>query len=137
MMQITGIGRLGRDPELRFTASGKAVCSPSVAFDEGFGDRKKTHWAKVECWEKTAEAVSQYCTKGSQVYVQGRLELEEWQDRDGKPRVTLKVVAGRVEFLSGGGNGNGSGYRQERQEPTPEASESSPSNSQADDDVPF
>lgn len=102
--KITIIGNLGRDPELRYTPQGDAVCDFSVAVN----DRKKdksgdfqdvTTWFKVTFWGKQGENASKYLTKGRQVYVEGRLQLEEWTDRDGNSRQTLAIRGSELQFI--------------------------------------
>ena len=106
--KITIVGNLGRDPELRYTPQGNAVCNFSVATNEKRRDRNGemqdiTTWFRITLWGKQAENASKYLTKGSPVYVEGRLKVEEWTDRDGKGRYTLEVNATDMQFLSGGG----------------------------------
>jgi single-strand DNA-binding protein len=101
---ITIVGHLGRDPELRYTPQGKAVCDFSVATSEKFRDTERTTWFKVTAWDKTAESVAKYLRKGSLAYVAGRLSLEDWTDRDGKDRQTLVVSANDIKFLGGQNN---------------------------------
>ena len=100
MNTVALIGRVGQDPQVRNTGGGKTVANFSLAVDEGFGDRKVTHWIPVVAWEKTAELISQYVSKGSQLAVEGRLQVRSWEDRDGNKRQTTEVVANRVDFLS-------------------------------------
>jgi single-strand DNA-binding protein len=97
---VSLIGRLGRDPETRHTQGGKTVTNFSVAVDEGFGDRKQTYWIPVVAWEKTAEAAGKYLKKGSQVAVEGRLQVRSWDDKEGNKRTTTEVVANRLDFLT-------------------------------------
>lgn len=107
------IGNLGRDPELRFTPSGVAVCEFSVACSERWNDRngqaqERTEWVRVTAWNKTAEAVGNYLAKGSKVYVSGRAQTDEYE-KDGVKRWSTKLVANKVLFLDskgGGGQGN-------------------------------
>ena len=101
MRKFTGIGRLGRDPELKQTRGGTSVSSVSVAFDDGYGDRKSTLWIKLEFWGKQAENFCRFLSKGDQIYAEGRLDIEEWKDRDGKDRFTMKVTGSRFEFFGG------------------------------------
>ncbi|HLM03435.1 MAG TPA: single-stranded DNA-binding protein [Pyrinomonadaceae bacterium] len=108
--KITIVGNLGRDPELRYTPQGNAVCNFSVATNEKRRDRNGemqdiTTWFRITLWGKQAENASKYLTKGSPVYVEGRLKVEEWTDRDGKGRYTLEVNATDMQFISGGGRG--------------------------------
>ena len=122
------IGNLGQDPEMRETASGQAVGNFSVATSEKVGkgeDREeKTEWHRVIVWGKTAEVCGQYLTKGSKVYVEGRLQTRDWEDKEGNPKRTTEVVAYKVLFLSGKGEGGGGSKRE-----TPPAPN--------DDDFPF
>lgn len=105
--KIIVIGNLGRDPELRYTPQGNAVCNFSVATSEKKRDKagelqEITTWFRVTTWNKQAENASKYLTKGRPVYVEGRLRIEEWTDRDGKNRYTLEVNATDLQFLGGG-----------------------------------
>ena len=105
------IGNLGADPEMRFTANGRAVATMNVACNRRYttqdGDsREETEWVRVVAWAKLAELVSQYLSKGSQVYVEGRMQTREWQDREGQRRFTTEVVARDVQFLDRRGGGN-------------------------------
>ena len=105
--KITLVGNLGRDPELRYTPQGTPVCSFSMATNERRKDKSgemqdQTTWFKVTLWGRQAETASQYLTKGKPVYIEGRLRVEEWTDRDGKPRHTLEVNATDMQFIGGG-----------------------------------
>jgi single-strand DNA-binding protein len=98
------VGNLGRDPELRYTPQGNPVCNFSMATNERRRDKAGeqqdiTTWFRVTVWGKQAENVSKYLAKGRRVYVQGRLHVEDWSDRDGKQRYTLEVNASDVHFL--------------------------------------
>jgi single-strand DNA-binding protein len=102
------IGNLGHDPELRYTQGGTAVCNFSIAtsrkWKEKTGETKEeTEWIKCVAWGRTAEALKEYCSKGKQLFVQGRLQTREWEDRDGNKRFTTEVVVETVKFLGGGG----------------------------------
>jgi len=105
--KIILVGNLGRDPELRYTAQGTPVCSFSVATSERRKDKTgemqdQTTWFRVTLWGRQAENASQYLTKGRPVYIEGRLRVEEWTDRDGKPRQSLEVHGTEMHFLGGG-----------------------------------
>jgi single-strand DNA-binding protein len=107
--KIIVIGNLGRDPELRYTPQGTAVCNFSVATSEKKRDKagelqEVTTWFRVTTWNKNAENASKYLTKGRPVYVEGRLRVEEWTDRDGKNRYTLEVNATDLHFIGSGQN---------------------------------
>jgi single-strand DNA-binding protein len=114
--QITAIGRLGRDAELRYTPNGKAVCSFSVATDDGYGDNKKTVWIKCSLWNERAEKLSQYLTKGQVVFVEGRFssddagECKTWTDQKGKVHASYEIMVNEIKLLPGGpkrGEGEG------------------------------
>ena len=100
MNNVSLIGRLGKDPEVRNTSSGKTVANFTLAVDYGFGDRKTTSWIPVQVWEKTAELAGKFLAKGSQVAVEGRLQQRSWEDRDGNTRSVLEVVGDRLDFLT-------------------------------------
>jgi len=106
--KITLVGNLGRDPELRYTPQGTPVCSFSLATNERRRDKNTgenndtTTWFRVTLWGRQAETASQYLTRGRPVYIEGRLRVEEWTDRDGKPRHTLEVHATDMQFIGGG-----------------------------------
>ena len=102
--KIILVGYLGRDPELRYTPQGDAVCNFSVATSEKRKDRAGemqdiTTWFRVTVWRRQAELANQYLAKGRQVYVEGRLRQEEFTDRDGNRRTTLEVQASDIQFL--------------------------------------
>ena len=104
--RIIVVGNLGRDPELRYTPQGSAVCSFSVATNEKRRDKAGemqdvTTWFRVTLWNKQAENASKYLTKGSSVYIEGRLRVEEWTDRDGKTRSSLEINATDMQFIGG------------------------------------
>lgn len=107
--KIILVGNLGRDPELRYTPQGTPVCSFSLATNERRKDRNTgenndiTTWFRVTLWGRQAETASQYLQRGRPVYIEGRLRVEEWTDRDGKPRHTLEVHATDMQFIGGGG----------------------------------
>jgi single-strand DNA-binding protein len=108
------IGNLGRDPELRYTQSGQAVANFSLATSENWNDKtsgeriERTEWHRIVAWGKTAELCSQYLSKGRTVYVEGRLQTREYEDKEGIKRRTTEIVASNVTFLgSRGGEGGG------------------------------
>lgn len=115
MNSVSIIGRLGRDPELRHTQSGKPVCGLRVAVDDG-KDRPPV-WLSVSAWGKTAELCNQYLTKGRQVAVEGRLTVREWADRDGNKRTSTEVTAHRVHFLGSPSDGEQRRQRPQRENP--------------------
>ena len=136
------VGNLGRDAELRSTTSGTSVATISIATTDVWNDKtgnkqEKTEWHRVVLWGKTAETLQEYLLKGRQIYVEGRLQTREWQDRDGNKRYTTETRADRVVLLGGRGNsaGDGSGGSQERQAEPP--SGSGDTGGLTEDDIPF
>ncbi len=122
--KIILVGNLGRDPELRYTPQGVAVCNFSMATNEKKRDKSGeladvTTWFRVTLWRQQAENAAKYLTKGSPVYIEGRLRVEEWQDRDGKDRYTLEVQGSDMQFLGSGGSRSSDEYSgQQSNEPT-------------------
>lgn len=104
------IGRLGADPELRYTQGGQPVCSLRIATDESYTDKdgnrvERTEWHSVVAFGKTADHCNQYLRKGSLVYVEGKLTTRKWQDQNGQDRYTTEIRAERVQFLEKRENG--------------------------------
>ena len=144
--RIILVGNLGRDPELRYTPQGTPVCSFTLATNERRKDRAGenqdvTTWFRVTLWGRQAETASQYLSKGRPVYIEGRLRVEEWTDKDSKQRYTLEVHATDMQFIGGRGDeaGGGGGHS-----PRPDSSSgggrSEPSSGGediSDDDIPF
>ena len=98
------IGRLGKDPELKYTTGGKAVAELSIATSEKWRDAKgelqeRVEWHRVTLWDKQAENAAKYLSKGSQACVRGRIQTEKWTDNDGTNRHTTKIIAEHIEFL--------------------------------------
>jgi single-strand DNA-binding protein len=133
------IGNLGKDPEVRYTASGTAVAGFSLATSERFKGKNgewedRTEWHNITLWGRLAEIAGEYLAKGKTVYIEGRLQTRKWQDKDGRDRYTTEVVGEKMQMLSGKGEGGGRpGGRQESQEPAGyEEPVFNP-----DDDIPF
>jgi single-strand DNA-binding protein len=106
------VGNLGRDAELRYTPGGAAVATLNMATTEVWNDKagqkqEKTEWHRVVLWGKSAETLSEYLTKGKQIYVEGRLQTRQWDDKDGNKRYTTEIRGDRIVLLSGGGGGMG------------------------------
>ena len=104
------VGNLGRDSELRFTPGGAAVATLNLATTEVWNDKQgqkqeKTEWHRVVLWGKQAESLQEYLTKGKQIYVEGRLQTRQWDDKDGNKKYTTEVKADRITLLGGGGGG--------------------------------
>ena len=111
------VGNLGRDAELRYTPGGAPVATLNMATTEIWNDKggqrqEKTEWHRVVLWGKTAESLNEYLTKGKQIYVEGRLQTRQWDDKDGNKRYTTEIRGDRVVLLGGGGGGAGGGGRQ-------------------------
>lgn len=106
--KIMIIGNLGRDPEVRYSQSGNAVCNLSVAVTEkvkdGDGWKDATEWFRVVTFGKTAENAGKYLAKGRQVYVEGRLRTQKYKDKDGVEKQSTEVIAYAIQFLGGGGD---------------------------------
>ena len=104
------IGRLGRDPETRYTGGGQAVANFSVATDESYKDKngerqKRTEWHKIVVWGKQAEIAQQYLKKGSLIFIEGRIQSREWQDKEGQKRTSFEIVANNFRMLGGRAEG--------------------------------
>ena len=112
------VGNLGRDAELRYTPGGAAVATLNMATTEVWNDKQgqrqeKTEWHRVVLWGKSAESLTEYLTKGKQIYVEGRLQTRQWDDKDGNKRYTTEIRGDRIVLLGGGGArgaGGGGGY---------------------------
>jgi single-strand DNA-binding protein len=150
------IGNLTRDPELRHTPKGTAVSEISLAINRNWTNeqgqkQEETTFVEVTLWGRQAEVVQQYVTKGSPIYIEGRLQLDSWDDKEtGKKRSKLRVIGENFQFLSGkpgattGGNGGGYSERpaassapQQRSGPPQGASAAPADDFQEDDDIPF
>jgi len=106
------VGNLGRDAELRYTPGGAAVATLNMATTEVWNDKagqkqEKTEWHRVVLWGKSAESLAEYLTKGKQIYIEGRLQTRQWDDKDGNKRYTTEIRGDRVVLLGGGGGGGG------------------------------
>ena len=132
------VGNLGRDPEVRHTASGTPVANFTMATTERWSDaasgerKEKTEWHRVVVWGKQAEIAGEYLRKGRQVYVEGALQTREWTDREGNKRQTTEIRAQRFQMLGGRGEADGA--------PAPEAAVSElaePERTYGEDDIPF
>ena len=106
------VGNLGRDAELRYTPGGSAVATLNMATTEVWNDKQgqrqeKTEWHRVILWGKQAESLQEYLTKGKQIYVEGRLQTRQWDDKEGNKRYTTEIKADRITLLGGGGGRGG------------------------------
>ena len=106
------VGNLGRDPEVRYSANGNAIANVTIATTESWKDRQsgerqeKTEWHRVVFFSRLAEIAGEYLKKGSQVYIEGRLQTRKWEDRDGNERYTTEIVANEMQMLGGRGGGD-------------------------------
>lgn len=136
------IGHLGQDPEVKYMPSGQAVCNISVATTESWNDKnsgekvEKTEWHRVVFFRRLAEIAGEYLRKGSQVYVEGRLQTRKWQDQSGSDRYTTEIVANDMQML--GSKGSGAAMMQEApSSPEPVQATAGSSTDDFDDDIPF
>ena len=131
------IGRLGQDPEVKFTQSGTAVVNFSIATSETWKDKdsgekqEKTEWHKVVAWRRLAEICGEYLHKGSQFYIEGKLQTRSWEDQDGNKRWTTEVVANQMQMLGSKGDVS------DRQNPSPQNQQSSQGDTFPEDEIPF
>ncbi len=146
------VGNLGKDPEIKYTASGAAIANITIATSESWNDKQsgekveKTEWHRVVAFQRLAEIMGEYLKKGSQVYIEGKLQTRKWQDQNGQDRYSTEVVASDMQMLgSRGGEGGGSqpntggGFRSKPQ-PQQQQQQAAPASSGGgfdDDDIPF
>lgn len=148
-----GIGNLGRDPEMRYTATGEAICNFSIACtdswkDKQTGEKKEmTEWVRISFFGKLAEICGQYLKKGSQVYIEGSLRTRKWTDKDGQERYTTEIRGDEMKMLgsrqgmgapASSGGGGGGGYDEPTDyAPAPPKNRPKPSFDDLGDDIPF
>ena len=143
------VGNLGRDPEIKYTASGAAIANVTIATTDSWNDKQtgekveKTEWHRVVAFQRLAEIMGEYLKKGSQVYIEGRLQTRKWQDQNGQDRWTTEIVANDMQMLGGRGGdaggqqqGSGGGFRKPAEQQQTAAQPVS-DNDFADDDIPF
>ena len=135
------IGHLGQDPEVKYMPSGQAVCNVTLATTESWTDKnsgekvEKTEWHRVVFFRRLAEIAGEYLRKGSQVYLEGRLQTRKWQDQSGNDRYTTEIVANDMQMLGS----KGSTATMQEAPPSPEMQQTSSGSSsdEFDDDIPF
>ena len=147
--KVTLIGNLGNDPEVRYSGNGNAVANISLATAESWRDKdsgeqqERTEWHRIVFFGRLAEIVSEYLHKGSQIYVEGRLQTNKWQDKEGNDRYTTQIVANEMQMLGSRGSASTNQESVPQKESTPD---SSPKQTQplaespvdeVDDDIPF
>ena len=136
------IGRLGKDPEVRYMPNGEAVCNFSVATSETWNDRngqrvERTEWHNITMYRKLAEIAGQYLTKGSQVYLEGKIQSRKYQGKDGIERYAYDIIANEMKML-GGGNDSGQQSNQTPSQPRRQAPAAPAAPAEdIDDDIPF
>ena len=152
------VGNLGRDPEVRYSAEGSAICNISIATTSNWKDknsgerREETEWHRIVFYNRLAEIVGEYLKKGRSIYVEGRLRTRKWQNKEGQDQYTTEVIADQMQMLGGrdsmgnGGGGDSGGYESSApskpaarpQAQRPQAPAASPANlGDLDDDIPF
>ncbi len=143
------VGNLGKDPEMKYTASGGAIANLTIATSESWNDKQtgekveKTEWHRVVAFQRLAEIMGEYLKKGSQVYIEGKLQTRKWQGQDGQDKYTTEIVANDMQML--GGRPGDAGAQQQaggggfRKAPMAQQESSQPANDNdfADDDIPF
>ena len=135
------IGNLGKDPELRYTPSGQAVASFSLATSERYKDKEgnwqeRTDWHNIVVWGRQGETVKEYLKKGRSCYVEGRIQTRSYDDREGNKKWVTEIIASRIQFLGGRGEGGGSSAGAPEDMSAP-ASIAEPLVGEEDDDLPF
>ena len=145
------VGNLGQDPEVKYMPSGQAVCNISIATTDSWSDKtsgekqEKTEWHRVVFFRRLAEIAGEYLRKGSQVYIEGRLQTRKWQDQSGADKYTTEIIANEMQMLGGRGGGGaggagGGGFDAPSADQGASSSSSKPAPSTADDfddDIPF
>ena len=145
------VGNLGKDPELRYTPSGTAVATFSIATSERYKDREgqqqeKTEWHNIVAWRQLAEICGKYLHKGKQVYIEGKIQTRSYEDRDGNKKYMTEIVADQMQMLGRAGDGGGAGRDSYQGQNSPGRSSqgSAPSRQESeeppfnpDDDIPF
>src|SRR5437762_4829433 len=141
------IGKLSKDPEVRFTATGSAIANITLATSESWKDKQtgenveRTEWHRVVFYQRLAEIAGEYLRKGSKVYLEGRLQTRKWQDKNsGQDRYTTEIIADNMQMLDGKGSGTGTGASTSFEKPAMAGAamaEAAPAMDSFDDDIPF
>ena len=141
--RATIIGNVGRDPELRYSAAGAAVCNVTIATSRQWKSKdsgekvEETEWHRVVFYDRLAEIAGEYLKKGRSVYVEGRLKTRKWTDKEGVERYTTEIVAENMQMLGGRDDGERTAPPAQRQAPKPAARSSADAFADMPDDVPF
>jgi len=137
------VGNLGADPEVRYTQAGAAVTTVSIATTDSWKDKQsgerqeRTEWHRVVFFSRLAEIAGEYLKKGSQVYVEGRIQTRKWQDKDGNDRYTTEVVGNEMQMLGSRAGGGGGGAPADSPSAKAPAPAPTPASDDFDDDIPF
>jgi single-strand DNA-binding protein len=144
------VGNLGADPETRYTAGGSAVTNVRLATTDAWKDKQsgeqqeRTEWHRVVFWGRLAEIAAEYLRKGSQIYVEGRIQTRKWQDKDGQDRWSTEIVGNEMQMLGGRGDGGGQsappdfdGGQSEDSGPSRGSAKKAAAVEDFDDDIPF
>jgi single-strand DNA-binding protein len=137
------VGNLGKDPEIRYMPNGNAVANLTLATSESWKDKQtgdqqeKTEWHRIVMFRRLAEIAGEYLKKGSQVYIEGKLQTRKWQDNSGNDRYTTEIVADEMQMLGGRGGGGSAGFAEQSAPAKEPASASASASQDFDDDIPF
>jgi len=140
--QCNFIGRLGRDPEIKYLPSGSALAQFSIAVGNNYKNKNgekvdETEWVNLTAFGKTAEIIGQYCTKGMRVMVTGRMKTDKWTDQNGVDRYSTKVLVESLQMLDGGKNQGQQQQTQQRQQAPAQQQQAPQGMDDYDDDIPF
>ena len=140
--RATLLGNLGQDPELRYTSNQQAVCNLRLATTERWTGKdgqpgERTDWHTVVVWGRDAESCGKYLKKGSQIYVEGRIETRSWEDREGNKRKTTEIKANRIFIPLGGGGGAGGRTREDGSDEPPPLQDRDAPRDAGEDEIPF
>jgi len=138
------VGNLGKDPEVRYMANGGAVCNVTLATSESWKDKQtgekkeKTEWHTIVFYRRLAEIAGEYLRKGSQVYIEGKLQTRKWQDKNGNDRYTTEIIANEMQMLGGrGGSASADFGGASSAAPAPAPVSAAAGGEDFDDDIPF
>jgi single-strand DNA-binding protein len=142
------IGNLGKDPEMRYMPSGDAICNFSLATTDSWKDKngekqEKTEWHRISMFGKLAEIAGEYLKKGSQVYVEGRIQTRKWTNKEGQDQYTTEIVADKMQMLGGRSSGGGGNSFEVVEKPSSSGSSAKPAAKSGgdfdnfEDDIPF
>ncbi len=137
------VGNLGADPEVKYMPNGNAVANVTLATSESWKDkqsgenREKTEWHRVVFFRRLAEIVGEYLKKGSQVYIEGKLQTRKWQDKNGNDRYTTEIIANEMQMLGGRGGGGSADFGGAAASQSAPAAAPAATTDDFDDDIPF